>query len=413
MLQRFMLVRVRSSAIAPAPDAAHAPHAARIVRAGTFLLLLTVLAALSGMNARAADADELADFELTVQPTDTLIGISNRLLIEPNRWPELQKRNNIADPRRLVPGSTLLIPRRLLRVDPAEIEVRNVIGAVTRADGTPLVSNERLAEGAAVRTADNGYVTLQLVDGSTLRLQPRSELKVERTRRVPGSQITETQVEIPTGRAEVKFTPPVAKASRFQIRTGFASAAVRGTEFRVSADERGTRSEVTEGAIAFAGIPAGSAQPSPTDLVSVGAGFGSVVDDTRVPIPPVQLLSAPLVPRPQVLQISPNFRLRIPPVTGAVRYRVTVAADAAMQQVRREEFFTQPDLILPNMEPGNYVIQVRAIDRFGLEGRDARVPLTMIAGKPAAAPAAAAPAATPAAAPAAAPAAVPQPSTGQ
>ena len=89
---------------------------------------MLALAAMGAMNARAADAEELADFALTIQPTDTLIGISNRLLIEPNRWPELQKHNNIADPRRLVPGSTLLIPRPLLRVDPAEIEVRNVIG---------------------------------------------------------------------------------------------------------------------------------------------------------------------------------------------------------------------------------------------------------------------------------------------
>jgi len=402
-----MLTRERISAIDPR----------RAMRAATFCLLtgMLALAAMVAMNARAADVEELADFALTIQPTDRLIGIGNRLLIDPNRWPELQKHNNIADPRRLVPGSTLLIPRPLLRVDPAEIEVRNVIGTVTRADGTPLVANERLAEGAAVRTADNAFVTLQLVDGSTLRLQSRSELKVERTRRVPGSQITETQLEMPSGKAEVQFKPPASKASRFQIRTGFASAAVRGTEFRVSTDERITRSEVTEGTIAFAGVPAGSSQPSATDVVAVAAGFGSYVDETRVPIAPVQLLSAPLVPRPQVLQISPNFRLRIPPVNGAVRYRVTLAADEAMQQVRREEFFTQPDINLPNLAPGNYVLQVRAIDRFGLEGRDARVPLTMIAGKPAA-PAPAAPAAAPTApadAPATAPAAASSTPPGQ
>ena len=78
--------------------------------------------------------EEAADFQLTIQSTDTLIGISNRLLIEPNRWPELQKRNNIADPRRLVPGSTLVIPRALLRVDPAEITLLEVIKLVDGAD---------------------------------------------------------------------------------------------------------------------------------------------------------------------------------------------------------------------------------------------------------------------------------------
>ena len=325
-----------------------------------------------------------ADFQLTIRQTDTLIGIAKRLLTDPNRWPDLQQRNNIKDPLRLVPGSILVIPRNMLRVDTSEVVVRNVTGPATKADGTPIAVNDRIPEGAGVKTADNGYVTLQLVDGSTLRVQPKSELKVERSRRVPGSQVTETQVQLPSGQAEVKFTPAAPKTSRFQIRTGFASAAVRGTEFRVSTSEKGTRSEVTEGTIEFAGVPAGGGQPSAADAVAVKEGFGSFVDDSRKPIAPVQLLPAPALPRPQVMQLSPNFRFRLPPIAGAVRYRVTVARDMTMQQVVREVYFDQPDLSLPNLAPGEYVIQVRAIDRFGLEGRDARVPLTMIAGRPAA-----------------------------
>lgn len=356
-----------------------------MLRAGGLALLLALSPAMHAADAPEVAAEPEADFQLTIRQTDTLIGIGKRLLIEPNRWPELQQRNNIKDPLRLVPGSVMVIPRAMLRVDPSEIVVREVVGPATRADGTPLAKNERLVEGAGVKTAENGYVTLQLVDGSTLRLQPRSELKVERTRRVPGSLITETQVQLPSGQAEVKFTPAAPRTSRFQIRTGFASAAVRGTEFRVSATDKGTRSEVTEGTIEFAGIPAGGGQSSPADAVAIREGFGSFVDDSRKPVAPVQLLPAPALPRPQVMQLAPNFRFRLPPIAGAVRYRVTVARDMGMQQVVREVYFDQPDLNLPNLAPGEYVIQVRAIDKFGLEGRDARVPLTMIAGKPAAA----------------------------
>ena len=372
------LTNKRQSRIAPAAGLLQA------MRAGTFAMLLCLLAMLvfGAHSVHAADGDD-GDFELTLQRTDTLIAIGKRLLIDPNRWPDLQKRNNIADPLRLVPGSILVIPKALLRVDPAEVVVRSVVGPVSRADGTPLSANERLAEGAGVKTADNGYVTLPLVDGSTLRLQPRSDLKVERARRVPGSQVTDTQIEMTSGKAEVQVKPAARRASRFEIRTGFASAAVRGTEFRVTAEARGTRSEVVEGTIAFAGIPPGTSQPSAADVVAVSEGFGSFVDDTRKPIPPVQLLPAPFLPKPQVMQLAPNFRLRIPPIAGAARYRVTLATDASMQQVRREQYFDQSDISLANVEPGNYVLQVRAIDKFGLEGRDARVPLTMVAGKPA------------------------------
>ena len=175
------LTNKRQSRIAPAAGLLQA------MRAGTFAMLLCLLAMLvfGAHSVHAADGDD-GDFELTLQRTDTLIAIGKRLLIDPNRWPDLQKRNNIADPLRLVPGSILVIPKALLRVDPAEVVVRSVVGPVSRADGTPLSANERLAEGAGVKTADNGYVTLPLVDGSTLRLQPRSDLKVERARRVPG-----------------------------------------------------------------------------------------------------------------------------------------------------------------------------------------------------------------------------------
>lgn len=375
------LMRQRHSALALAPGLS------RTLRTVFFAVLLCAMA-IAAMGARSVHAAEAGDgdFEFTLQKTDTLIGIGRRLLIDPNRWPELQKRNNIADPLRLIPGSILVIPRPLLRIDPAEVVVRSVTGPASRADGTPLVVNERLVEGAAIKTAENGYVTLQLIDGSTLRLQPRSDLKLERTRRVPGSQVTDTQMEMRSGKAEVQFKPAARKASRFEIRTGFASAAVRGTEFRVAADERGSRSEVVEGAIAFAGIPAGASQPSAADVVAVREGFGSFVDDTRKPIPPVQLLAAPFLPKPQVMQLAPNFRLRFPPITGAARYRATLAIDESMQQVRREQYFEQPDISFPNMDPGKYVLQVRAIDKFGLEGRDARVPLTMLGGQPAAAP---------------------------
>ena len=369
------------------------------LRAVLFSFLLAALPAWS------ADADPgEADFELTIRQGDTLIGIGKRLLVDPNRWPEVQRRNSIPDPNRLAPGSTMLIPRPLLRLDAAEMEVRAVVGEATKADGSPVAVGERLREGAAIRTADSGFVTVQLVDGSTMQVKPRTDMKVERTRRVAGTNVTDTQVEMNSGSAEVRFKPAAPKVSRFQIRTGFATAAVRGTEFRVTAQEKGTRTEVSEGTIAFTGLPAGGAAPTAADTVPVPEGFGSFVDETRKPAQPVALLAAPPLPRPFIVQLAPNFRLRVARVNGAVAYRATLAADADMQQIRYEQVFNSSDIAFTNLEPGNYTLQVRAIDKSGLEGRDGRVPVNLRPPKPAAAPAAgdAGNAAAPSAAPAAA-----------
>jgi len=363
-------------------------------------LRCALLAALVGLAppGMAASDQDIPDFELTVQQGDTLTGLGKRWLAEPKRWPELQRHNKIQNPNRLVPGSKIAIPVSLLRGELAEVTVSSVSGQARRGDGAPVATGDRLREGATVRTAEDGYVTIQLVDGSTLRLQSRSDLTVSRARRLPGSGATETRFQMQTGRAEVQFKPAVPKASRFEIRTGFASAAVRGTEFRVAADDHGTRTEVNEGTIAFAGLPPNAHAGAPDESVPVPEGFGSIVDESCKAMAPVRLLAAPVLPQEPVFQRAPTLRLAFPPMEGAVGYRARLAADADFQRMIGEAVLSEPQASFSGLETGSYVLGVRAIDKFGLEGRDA---MTLIGILPDAPPASAAPVSTP---PASAPA---------
>ena len=333
-------------------------------------LLLAALIALAPAGRAASDAGS-PDFIVTIQQGDTLTGLGQRWLAQPKHWPELQRYNKIADPKHLVPGSRLAIPLSLLRERPLAATVSSVSGQARKADGSPLAAGDRLPEGAAIKTAENGYVTIKLVDGSTLKLQTRSDLKIERARRVPGSDATETQIQMQSGEAEVHFKSNAPRTSRFEIRTGFASAAVRGTEFRVAAGERGTRTEVTEGTIAFAGLPPDAGAAAPVDAIPVPQGFGSFVDESRKPIAPVRLLAPPALPLEPVFQRAPTLRLDFPSVEGAVNYRARLAADADFQQMVGESLISQPEASFSGLKAGSYVLKIRAIDKFGLEGQDA------------------------------------------
>ncbi len=319
----------------------------------------------------AASDSGSPDFEVTVQQGDTLTSLGKRWLAEPKRWPELQRRNKIKNPHLLIPGSTIAIPVSLLRDALTDVTIRSVSGQARRADGTPVATGDRLREGATIKTAEDGYVTIQLVDGSTLRLQSRSQLTIERARRLPGSDATETRFQMPAGQAEVQFKPAAPKASRFEIRTGFASAAVRGTEFRVGTGEHGTRTEVTEGTIAFAGLPPNAGPAAPSEFVAIPEGFGSIVDESRKPIAPVRLLAAPALPQEPVFQQAPTLRLSFPPLEGAVNYRARLAADADFLRMVGETVLSQPEASFSGLAAGSYVLKVRAIDKYGLEGRDA------------------------------------------
>lgn len=322
------------------------------------------------------------DFVVTIQPGDTLIGLGQRWLEDPMRWPELQRHNKIRNPHLLIPGSVLAIPVSLLRDKPLVATVRSVSGRAHRTDGTPVAAGDQLREGGTIKTAEDGYVTIELVDGSTLRLQSRSDLTLERARRLPGSDATETRFKLPAGEAEVQFKPAAPKASRFEIRTGFASAAVRGTQFRVGAGERGTRTEVTEGTIAFAGLPPNAGASAPSDSVPIPEGFGSIVDESRKPIPPVRLLAAPALPQEPVFQQAPTFRLNFPPLEGAISYRARLAADADFERMVGETLLSQPEISFSGLAAGSYVLKVRAIDKYGLEGRDAMALIGILPDKP-------------------------------
>ena len=310
------------------------------------------------------------DYVVTIKKGDTLIGLGQRWLADPAQWPELQRHNKVRDPRRLMPGSTIAIPAALLREQLTDVTIRSVSGHARKADGTPVAAGDRLREGGEIRTAEDGYVTIELVDGSTLRLQSRSQLKIQRARRMQGSQATETRFQLPDGQAEVKFNPNAEKGSKFEIRTGYASAAVRGTEFRVGAGEHATRTEVTKGTIAFAGLPADPAA-SPLAAVPIPEGYGSIVDESRKPIPPVRLLAAPALPREPVFQKAPSLRITFPPLAGAVSYRARLAADENFERVFGETVVKQPEVSFSGLAQGSYVLKVRGIDKFGLEGHDA------------------------------------------
>ena len=331
-------------------------------------------------NARADTARP--DFEVTIVEGDTLTALGQRWLADPGRWPELQRHNKIPDPKRLAPGSKLAIPVAWLREKPAEVTVSNVSGQASKADGTPVAVGQRLREGEEIKTAENGYVTIKLVDGSTLRLQARSNLKLERARNLPGSEATETRFQLPAGRAEVQVRPGAQKASRFELRTGYASAAVRGTAFRVSADERNTRTEVTEGTIAFAGLPPNAGSEPPEQSVPIPQGYGSIVDESRKPIPPVRLLDAPSLPTDPVFKAAPSLELDFPALAGAVSYRAQLAADADFRRMVGEAVLTQPKIKFSNLTAGSYVLRIRAIDKFGLEGRDAIAYIGMLPTEP-------------------------------
>lgn len=347
------------------------------------------------MTAQAAD--DLWPYK--VAAGDTLIGISERILVPGTDWQALQRINRVPNPRQLVPGSTLQIPYKLLRQQSLTAEVVHTHGDVqVERAGTsaqPLLGGQLLAAGDVVRTAAQSSAVLRFADGSRVMMRPDSVLKIERSAKLGGSDVVETQLRLESGsvdsqvpklqersqdKSQDKSQEP-QKAPRFEIRTPLVNLGVRGTEFRASASATQSSVEVLEGAVAGskAGSTAGSISsntPAPPAR-AVKEGFGTRALPAGVEAPR-QLLAAPdLSALPARVERLP-VKLPWAASNGAAAYRAQVfSTDAAQSLLLSGVFESTSARWADNLPDGRYELRVRAIDGAGLEGLDATAPFTL------------------------------------
>ncbi|WP_341928834.1 LysM peptidoglycan-binding domain-containing protein, partial [Methyloversatilis discipulorum] len=80
-------------------------------------------ALLSGVVLLCGTPALAADFAYEVRPGDNPWNLTQRYLKDISYWPRIQQYNRISEPRRMVPGSRLLIPEQWLRLQTREVRI--------------------------------------------------------------------------------------------------------------------------------------------------------------------------------------------------------------------------------------------------------------------------------------------------
>ena len=125
-----------------------------------------------------------------------------------------------------------------------DIQVRHgVNGAfVTATDG------EILAAGDTIRTGDTARAILTYFEGSTVSVEPNTELLIEdASANTDGSTIVVMRQSF--GRTWHVVTKLITGDSRYEVRTPASTASVRGTAFQVDSDRDQTAITTTEGTV--------------------------------------------------------------------------------------------------------------------------------------------------------------------
>ena len=336
--------------------------------------IASVLAAMMAAATAAHAAEPIVDF--VVQRSDTLIGLSNSVLVSSAAWREVAQLNRLPNPNRIRPGQVLRIPERLMRSAAAPARLVSVAGDV-RVDDAAAAAGGALGEGQSVQTGAGGSVVIELADGSRLRLPPSSLVQVAASRTYasrpsePGAAGASGgwfagSMRLLRGSVEV-FATKVLRAKPLEIVTPTAVVGVRGTEFRVGFDEAANgrgRSEVIEGAVRFE-LLRGNAG---ADLAT---GFGAAADAAGAPPQVARLLAAPdLSALPDRFE-RPLVRFQVAAEPSALR--VQVASDDAFDKVISDQVIAAgSEVRIAGLADAQWYLRARRIDTQGLEGFDAK-----------------------------------------
>lgn len=344
-------------------------HATRSTRT----IVLACTASLCGVQHSMAAEDGPSFYRHQARQGDTLIGLGQALLIRPSDWPQLARLNHIDNPRRIPIGTEIRIPLALMKSTPSPGAVLAVVGPAKvkpapRDPAKPLQVGEPIPPGAEIETGAGGYVTVQLADGSVLKVQSGTTAKLEHSNHYESGGFFASRLRLLKGRLEALVAHLTGGEPRFEVKTPQALLGVRGTEFRIAVDDTQpvTRSEVLDGTVAVA-----ASEGKRQQAQRVAAGYGTQVDLRQGAITPVPLSPAPDLSTIPALHERILVRINMPPVPGTTQYRAQVAQDAGFQQIQSEVVSPTPEFRFADLPDGHYHLRVRAADARGLEGTDA------------------------------------------
>lgn len=353
---------------------------------------LSVLVALVfGANLQA---EEVRMYTYTTIKGDNLRNIAKKQLIVGSNWQLLQTTNQLKNPDAIATGSRIKIPVEAMRMEPALVKVLSVQGTA-ESNGGAIKIGANVSEGSKISTGDDGFVTLQLADGSTLTVQSKSSLRLENTRQFANaSGVTDSIIRLDSGRVETNVAKQRNSGGRYEIRTPTSNMGVRGTVFRVAADGSGERasSEVLAGRVAVTAVATAggnTSAPNPKSAeVALNKGYGTIAAANKPPLLPIELLPAPAMTALASRLNDTGIEFKFSAMAREVKYRGQLARDQAFKNpvadVLGEVVAGEVKIRFAALPAGEYFLRVRAIDGLGLEGNNGEH--TFVVVKPLAAP---------------------------
>ena len=325
-----------------------------------FVLLFSLVS----LPVYAAGQNTERTVEIRVTTRDTLIGLCQKYLVNPEKWPQVSRLNHLPDSNRLSPGQKIVVPVALLKGVPMDGTVTLLAGKAfsqlaNSSEWRSLQVRDIIKEGSSLKTAENSSLEISFEDGTSFLLRENSLLTVKASKK--GLLHFLRVLRLESGKIISRVKAATGKDSRFEIETPSALAAARGTHYRVAVDDQGTtRAEMLESQIVVSAMGT---------TVPLKAGEGSVARRNEPPSQPIRLLDPPEPQKLASVYGDTSSSIRFSRVQNAAQYRVVLTQDLEGKHTVRA-MVIKPDeaFRFEGLEDGNYYLLATSIGEEGLEG---------------------------------------------
>ncbi len=317
----------------------------------------------------ASSASPVPEWIYTLHPGESFSEVANDLLAQNFSTSRLLQYNKISNGAILGAGDAVRIPLAWLKRQPQPAKATTVSGTVQLISGNtgrkiPLSEDTLIRVGDEILSA-SGTATIELADGSEVRISPNSRLIFNRLTQYGKAGMVDTRLRLNHGEIHTRVKPVMEGGARFEIETPSAVAAVRGTAFALQASAKGTSLQVTEGEVDFG---------APGKTRRIPAGFGaSLSTNSNSGLSIRRLPPAPAInPLPPTLTQLPSTMTW--QESRAPLHRVDIfEADSGRWVESRK--ITGNSFDIGRLDNGSYEIHLAALDSRGIAGMPGVIPV--------------------------------------
>lgn len=253
------------------------------------------------------------------------------------------------------------------RIVDVEAELSNKKGDVEKRRGIlgswlEALIGDLFKQADGLKTHEESYANLSFTDGSEIVVEPNTVAVIRKSRIDRLDQSSDTEITLENGGLLAKLSAASKNKSTYILNAGASTSRLRTQNFYAEAD--------SDENVKLTNYD-GEAVVNASDVtISLNKDEGTIIEKGKAPLPPIQLLPAPLpvYNTSDTLIFDSEILFSFNPVEKAMYYHLQYSnTDAFNDQVNALDT-EQNSVLIADLPVGSTYIRVQAVDSLGLKG---------------------------------------------